>query len=291
MNEAKNTLSYTKWLKVLLTLLLFLLVGCASTNNTNEEPSGIKTEEKEIENKKEDSSIDKSLFDGYILVDAASCNISGQRIANAVVDIGYGDREYWAFTNEYGQLVKVIAKEIILQEDAEATNDGRYCNDEAKVPGTEETDLDEGHVIADSLGGVSNAYNITPQNSTLNRHGDQAYMEKVIRQAGGCTDFEAIITYPNNETQIPSHYKYTYKINGNVIVDEFDNINPDDTIPQNNTSNESVPQVAPQENMVWISSSGKKYHSKASCSGMKNPWQVTVDEAISQGKEPCKKCY
>lgn len=291
MNEAKNTLSYTKWLKVLLMLLLFLLVGCASESTTNEDSSGIKTEEKEIENKKEDSSIDKSLFDGYILVDAASCNISGQRIANAVVDIGYGDREYWAFTNEYGQLVKVIAKEIILQEDAEATNDGRYCNDEAKVPGTEETDLDEGHVIADSLGGVSNAYNITPQNSTLNRHGDQAYMEKVIRQAGGCTDFEAIITYPNNETQIPNHYKYTYKINGNVIVDEFDNINPDDTIPQNNTSNESVPQVAPQENMVWISSSGKKYHSKASCSGMKNPWQVTVDEAISQGKEPCKKCY
>ena len=291
MNEAKNTLSYTKWLKVLLMLLLFLLVGCASESTTNEDSSGIKTEEKEIENKKEDSSIDKSLFDGYILVDAASCNISGQRIANAVVDIGYGDREYWAFTNEYGQLVKVIAKEIILQEDAEATNDGRYCNDEAKVPGTEETDLDEGHVIADSLGGVSNAYNITPQNSTLNRHGDQAYMEKVIRQAGGCTDFEAIITYPNNETQIPSHYKYTYKINGNVIVDEFDNINPDDTIPQNNTSNESVPQVAPQENMVWISSSRKKYHSKASCSGMKNPWQVTVDEAISQGKEPCKKCY
>ena len=35
--------------------------------------------------------------------------------------------------------------------------------------------------------------------------------------------------------------------------------------------------------------SGKKYHSKASCSGMKNPWQVTVDEAISQGKEPCEK--
>ena len=51
---------------------------------------------------------------------------------------------------------------------------GRYCNDEAKVPGVEEPDLDEGHVIADSLGGVSNAYNITPQNSTLNRHGDQA---------------------------------------------------------------------------------------------------------------------
>ena len=83
------------------------------------------------------------------------------------------------------------------------------------------SDLDEGHVIADSLGGVSNAYNITPQNSTLNRHGDQAYMEKVIRDAGGCTDFTAIITYPNTKTQIPNHYSYTYTINGNVIKDNI----------------------------------------------------------------------
>jgi hypothetical protein len=82
-------------------------------------------------------------------------------------------------------------------------------------------------VIADSLGGVSNAYNITPQNSTLNRHGDQAYMERNIRDAGGCTDFEAIITYPDTETQIPSHYRYTYTLKGNVIVDDFDNVDPD----------------------------------------------------------------
>ena len=52
-------------------------------------------------------------------------------------------------------------------------------------------------------------------------------MERVIRQAGGATDFEAIITYPNTETQIPSRYQYTYTINGNKIVDSFDNVNPD----------------------------------------------------------------
>jgi hypothetical protein len=75
---------------------------------------------------------------------------------------------------------------------------------------------------------VSNAYNITPQESTLNRHGDQAYMEDAIRKAGGATNFEAIITYPNTTTQIPSHYKYTYTIKGQTIVDEFDNINPDE---------------------------------------------------------------
>ncbi len=127
-------------------------------------------------------------------------------------------------------LVRVIAKEINLQDDSKepVLSNGRYYTDEAKVPGVESKFLDEGHVIADSLGGVSNAYNITPQNSTLNRHGDQAYMEDVIRKAGGATNFEAIITYPNTETQIPSSYQYTYTINGNVITDSFENVNPDE---------------------------------------------------------------
>jgi hypothetical protein len=96
------------------------------------------------------------------------------------------------------------------------------------VPGVESPNLDQGHVIADSLGGVSKAYNITPQNSTLNWDGDQAYMEKVIRDAGGCSDFTAVITYPTTTTQIPSHYSYTYTLKGNVIHDEFDNVNPDE---------------------------------------------------------------
>lgn len=156
--------------------------------------------------------------------------MSGNRDPNVVVDIGYGDREYWAFTNEYGQLVRVVADEIILQDDDNepVLSSGRYYPDEAKVPGVESAVLDEGHIIADSLGGVSNAYNITPQDSTLNRHGDQAYMEEVIRKAGGATNFEAIITYPNTETQIPSSYQYTYTMNGNVITDSFDNVNPDE---------------------------------------------------------------
>lgn len=42
---------------------------------------------------------------------------------------------------------------------------------------------------------------------------------------------------------------------------------------------------------VWITDSGKQYHKDPMCSGMKNSYQVTKDEAISMGKEACKKCY
>ena len=47
----------------------------------------------------------------------------------------------------------------------------------------------------------------------------------------------------------------------------------------------------PQQNLVWISKTGKKYHRNSSCSNMKNPSQVTLDKAQSLGLEPCKKCY
>ena len=169
-------------------------------------------------------------LDGYALIEVYGGELSGYRAANVVVDIGFGDREYWAYTNEYGQLVRVVAAEIILQDDATepVNSDGRYYDDEAYVPGTENSNLDQGHVIADSLGGVANAYNITPQDSVLNRHGDQAYMERNIVQAGGATNFEAIITYPDTTTQVPSSYKYTYTINGYQVVDEFQNVNPDE---------------------------------------------------------------
>lgn len=42
---------------------------------------------------------------------------------------------------------------------------------------------------------------------------------------------------------------------------------------------------------VWIPNSGKKYHSRSTCSGMKNPTLVSKSYAESMGYTPCKKCY
>ena len=245
------------------------------------------------------------MFKGYKIIEVDGGNLSGHREPNVAVNIGFGDREYWAFTNEHSQLVRVVAKKIILQDDSKepVNSKGRYYNDEAKVPGVESKYLDEGHVIADSLGGVSNAYNITPQNSTLNRHGDQAYMEENIRKAGGCTNFEAIITYPNTKTQIPSHYSYTYTLKGKVIHDEFDNVNPDEynsninsnTSSSNSTSNSSKVDSSTDNTQssntnsvtVYWTKNGKKYHLDPNCSNMNSPFSGTIEES---GREACKKC-
>lgn len=126
-------------------LMIFFMVGCTNiedVSNTEE-----KTDSQEVttvnttadEPVVEDTSTQSKdeLFKGYKLIEVDACDLSGHREANVVVDIGFGDREYWAFTNEYGQLVKVIADKIILQDDRteQVTSSGRYCKDEAKVPG------------------------------------------------------------------------------------------------------------------------------------------------------------
>lgn len=188
------------------------------------------------------------------------------------------NRDYWAFTNEHGQLIKVVAKEIVLQDDETepVLSTGRYYHDEAKVPGTEHSQLDEGHIIADSLGGVSNAYNITPQDSTLNRHGDQAYMERAIRDAGGATDFVAMITYPDTETQIPSKYRYTYTIRGTIVVDEFENINPDDYNAELGITDPIQPDMTEDDiSEIDINENGRVTIAEAKAAGFQMP--ITKD--------------
>ena len=269
-----------------LLIMLVLLTGCASTSSGAQLPSSdqsiiSETSDGNIVDSTTNSSRGDSSdqFEGYRVVTVDGGDTSGNRESKVAVDIGFGDREYWALTNEYGQLVKVVAKEIILQDDntEPVTTDGRYYNDQSDVPGTELENYDKGHIIADSLGGVSNSYNITPQESTLNRYGTQAYMEESIRAAGGCTDFEAIITYPDTKTQIPSHYRFTYTLMGNVIVDDFDNVNPDESnkaLIENQKSESSFsPAAAPAV-------SGENDISSVDTNGN---GQVTIAEAKAAG--------
>ncbi|MGL3067031.1 MULTISPECIES: DNA/RNA non-specific endonuclease [Planococcus] len=227
----------------------------------------------------------EELFAGYELIEVDGGDLSGTREPSVAVNIGYGDRDYWAFTNEHGQLARVVADEIIVQNDSSepVLSSGRYYSDEAKVPGVESDVLDEGHVLADSLGGVSNAYNITPQESRLNRHGDQAYMEDVIRDAGGATDFEAIITYPDTETQIPSSYQYTYTVMGNEVVDAFDNVNPDEVNASLGlTGSEPTDSSADTDNQPAESPAANTGGDAASVDTNGNG-QVTIKEAEAAG--------
>lgn len=64
-----------------------------------------------------------------------------------------------------------------------------------------------------------------------------------------------------------------------------------ETIATTQTEQITVESTTKQEQMVWIPESGKKYHSKSSCSNMQNPIQVTISQAKNMGYEPCKRCH
>jgi len=46
-----------------------------------------------------------------------------------------------------------------------------------------------------------------------------------------------------------------------------------------------------EEILVWISKTGKRYHSTPDCSDMKKPLQVTLEEAETRDYTPCLRCY
>lgn len=61
--------------------------------------------------------------------------------------------------------------------------------------------------------------------------------------------------------------------------------------PEPTEEPEPTAEPEPEVEMVWIPSSGSRYHSSSTCSNMNNPTQVTLDEAIAMGYTPCQRCH
>lgn len=113
-------------------IISILITGCSNTNTQSNQVESLNnsstaiTEENDISENKDslnetintdDSEISQNLatesnssntedniFEGYKLIEVDGGDLSGHREANVVVDIGFGDREYWAFTNEHGRM-------------------------------------------------------------------------------------------------------------------------------------------------------------------------------------------
>lgn len=66
---------------------------------------------------------------------------------------------------------------------------------------------------------------------------------------------------------------------------------PQTTVPTQDMQTQAPTQ--PVGNMVWLSATGSKYHSRNNCGNMNpaNARQVTESDAVSQGYEKCKKCW
>lgn len=111
---------------LILLLTAIFIVGCTNvedvsitdkeTDSQEVTTNNSETEKTMVTEKTSTLSKDE-VFKGYKLIEVDGGDLSGHREPNVVVDIGFGDRHYYAFTNEAGQLVRVIADEIVLQDD------------------------------------------------------------------------------------------------------------------------------------------------------------------------------
>ena len=76
-----------------------------------------------------------------------------------------------------------------------------------------------------------------------------------------------------------------------VVMFAIENSITDDLISCTYEISETIFDTKEKSETVWIPQSGKKYHSRASCSNMKNPSEVSIEYAISLGYTACSKCY
>ena len=64
--------------------------------------------------------------------------------------------------------------------------------------------------------------------------------------------------------------------------------------PSSNNNSTAKPNTTTDDEMVemvWVPSSGTKYHSKSTCSGMKSPKEIPLEDAIKEGYTACKRCH
>lgn len=87
----------------------------------------------------------------------------------------------------------------------------------------------------------------------------------------------------------------SFTVTQNAGADVFGGIGENSTsqsAPETSTTKPTTDSLEePKADMVWIPKSGKKYHSHSGCSNMKDPSQVTKEEAEDRGYTPCKKCW
>ena len=58
----------------------------------------------------------------------------------------------------------------------------------------------------------------------------------------------------------------------------------DTEIPDTEAHSDEKPDI------VWVTASGSKYHIKPDCSNMRSPIEISLEDAVNEGYEPCKKC-
>lgn len=140
----------------------------------------------------------------------------------------------------------------------------------------------------------------TSNDETTEQLIDTTYDEETTEQFIDTTFAEEIMPVPavsdfiEETTEEPVDVTFedeTTDFPGTTFIEETTSAPTETTFIIENPEVPATETTEKKVTMVWISSSGKKYHSKSNCSNMSSPTQVSLEIAKIQGYEPCKKCH
>ena len=152
-------------------------------------------------------------------------------------------------------------------------------------------------MVADYIKDTGNhvAYRVTPifEDSNLVCDGIQIEAYSVEDNGEGiCFNVYCYNVQPDITIDYSTGYSYTQNNNTPTTIQD------DEFIAETEVEESEIEDTEPEpinqpENAatVWVVAKGKKYHKRSGCSNMRNPYQISLSDAINRGYEPCKKCY
>lgn len=117
--------------------------------------------------------------------------------------------------------------------------------------------------------------------------------EKKNDEASGSLDEDTISEENQTINEIENNSQEQQNIEHTPPASTPTNEKPTNTLEEAPTVQESNNEAGTYHNerMVWIpTNGGNKYHSRPGCSKMKNPKEVSLEQAEKNGYTPCKRC-
>lgn len=241
---------------------------------------------------------------------------SGVDLASTVYHVSHHG-SYTSTSKEFLDAINPSYAVISCGKDNEFGHPHQEILDELRVKNVAlfRTDL-QGGIDAFS-DGEKISWNVTPEKEYV---GGSSELEKRVKTAELASLNEKDSSKSNQEAKADSDSIDTLKVAeaavvGTIIGGEAQKSNNEENAVADNTppavTNPDIPQAAPGNRgvgsgpsvtvpdvaesgpvMVWIpTNGGKKYHTNPSCSGMENPMEVSIDQAVANGFTPCKRCH
>lgn len=134
---------------------------------------------------------------------------------------------------------------------------------------------------------------------SLNDGSDLQYLELVINYKTSYQGFKDMVDYLSTDSRVASVRQATidYDVDNDVAQglvqlwlylmdsDSLEYVSPDVAVPETGKENIFEPRI------VWVTKNGSEYHTDPSCGNMKDPAEITLEEAKDRGLSACAKCY